>query len=174
VNPCRAVALILLLSNPVWSQSATGGYPQPEEYPAMEIFHGKPVPPRITRPADRLFRTMIRQGGAKGPNFAGHYTIAAWGCGSGCISIAVIDAKDGKLYSSPFRTLGWGMPLLKYEGKFVPYEEGFTPLAYRLDSRLLTVRGCPEDSDCASYFYEWTGSTFKLIRRAAAVPAPRH
>jgi hypothetical protein len=40
-------------------------------------------------------------------------------------------------------------------------EENYDPLEYKLNSRLLVVRGRPEDRNCASY--EWTGSTFKLI-----------
>jgi hypothetical protein len=44
-------------------------------------------------------------------------------------------------------------------------EDGFQPVAYKLTSRLLMVRGCPEEENCGSYFYEWTGSRFKLIRK---------
>src|SRR5208282_3369622 len=126
--------------------------------------HGKPAPPKLIRPEDRLFRTRIREGASKGPNFAGHYTIAEWGCGSGCISIALVDAADGTVFKVPFDVLGWGMPLMEYEGRYAPNREGFAPLSYRLDSRLLIVRGCPEDQNCASYFYEWKGPQFKLIR----------
>jgi hypothetical protein len=112
---------------------------------------------------------MIRQGASKGPNFAGHYTIAAWGCGSSCVSIALVDAKDGTIFNVPFSILGWGM-LLRYDGQNAPNRDGFEPLSYQVDSRLLIVRGCPEDDNCAAYFYEWTESQFKLIRKIVAVP----
>ena len=62
-------------------------------------FKGKPAPPKLVSPVDRLFRTMIRQGASKGPNFAGHYTIAEWGCGSSCVSIALMDAKDDTIFN---------------------------------------------------------------------------
>ena len=58
-----------------------------EDYPVTAIFKGTPALPKL-RLGDRLFRTRIRKGAAKGPNFAGHYTIADWGCGTRCVSIA--------------------------------------------------------------------------------------
>lgn len=132
--------------------------PRFEDYPATEIFKGSPAAPKLRRPGDRLFRTKIREGAAKGPNFAGHFTIADWGCGAGCVSIAIVDAKDGTIYRAPFTALTWGMAFIKGE-----------PLAYKLDSRLLIARGCPEEENCGSYFYEWTGTRFKLIRKVAQV-----
>jgi hypothetical protein len=136
--------------------------PRFEDYPVTAIFKGTPALPKLRRPGDRLFRTRIREGAAKGPNFAGHYTIADWGCGMGCVSIAIVDASDGRIYDAPFTALAWGMPLMKHEGEFQPVD-------YKLNSRLLIVRGCPEEENCGSYFYEWTGSRFKLIRKVAAL-----
>jgi hypothetical protein len=145
--------------------------PRFEDYPSGEIFNGKPAPPNLARPGDRLFRTKIREGIAKGPNFAGHYSIADWGCGTSCVSIAVVDAKTGNSYSGPFGILGYG-EALKYADTS---ENKFQPLSYNINSRLLIVRGCPEDvdKDCASYFWEWRESAFRLIRKIAAVPIQR-
>jgi len=138
-----------------------------EQFRVDETFTGQPTPPKITG-QNRSYRTRIREGAAKSPNFAGHYTIATWGCGTSCISIAIVDAKDGSVYDGPFSFLGFGMPL-KYEGRYSATSDNFEPLSYRIDSRLLIVRGCPEDENCASYFYEWTDSRFKLIRKLPAV-----
>jgi hypothetical protein len=139
-----------------------------EQFPAGEIFKGAPARPVLKTAGQRQFRTVIREAAGKGANFAGHYTIAQWGCGAGCISIALIDAKKGTVYDGPFAVLGWGWPQFKYEGKYSANDEGFEPLSFRIDSRLLIVRGCPEDTDCGSYFYEWTGSSLKLIRKVPA------
>jgi len=152
---------------------ATLGHAQKETLPAFEQFNvaetfkGKPATPKIIR-NHRSYRTQIREGAAKGPNFAGHYTIAEWGCGSSCVSIAIIDAKDGSVYDGPFNVLSFASPL-KYEGKYSSTGEGFEPLSYRINSRLLVVRGCPQEENCASYFYEWADSRFKLIRKIPAV-----
>src|SRR5258706_4769283 len=78
-----------------------------DQYGVAEIFTAKPAPPKITG-SHRSYRTRIREGAEKGPNFAGHYTIATWGCGSSCVSIAIIDAKDGGVHDGPFSFLGFG------------------------------------------------------------------
>ncbi len=162
-----AVGTILVVAGAFPQGSAL---PRFEDYPVKEIFKGTPAAPKLVRPADKQFRTKIREGAAKGPNFAGHFTIAEWGCGSGCLSLAVVDAKDGSVGEAPFTHFAWGAPVMKYEGKYDSSREGFEPLGYKLNSRLLTVRGCPEEENCGSYFYEWTGSQFKLSRKVAAVP----
>ncbi len=93
---CRATLICALMASG-WAQTR---FPSFEEYRVKEVFNGTPAPPQLVHPIDRLFRTRIRQSAAKGPNFAGSYTIAEWGCGSGCISAAVVDARDGTVYCS--------------------------------------------------------------------------
>jgi hypothetical protein len=160
------LAVLLLLFTTV-SHAQKKALPAFDQFGVDEIFKDKPAPPKITG-SHQWFRTMIRRAAAKGPNFAGHYTIATWGCGTGCVSMAIIDAKDGSVYDGPFNDLGWGISL-KYEGRYSSMSNSFEPLSYRIDSRLLIVRGCPEDENCASYFYEWVDSRFKLLRKIPAV-----
>jgi len=162
----RLLILFFALTVAPWAQRTTVSFPKFEDYPVTEVFRGAPAPPKLLRPGDRAFRTKIREGAANGPNFAGSYTIASWGCGSSCVSIAVVDARTGDVYSGPFDILGWGVAL-KYAG--VP-EDRYEPLSYELGSRLFMVRGCPEDGNCGSYFYEWEAPRFKLIGRVAATP----
>src|SRR5215472_4297169 len=76
-----------------------------EDYAASADFKGKPAAPILATKGDRMFRTQIRDAARKGPNFAGHYTIAEWGCGSGCVSLAVVDAVSGKVFAAPFKNL---------------------------------------------------------------------
>lgn len=70
------------------AQTKTETTPLPtfEQFAVTESFTGPPAKPILNTPGDRFFRTMIRKGAAKGPNFAGHHTIAVWGCGTSCIS----------------------------------------------------------------------------------------
>ena len=123
-----------------------------DKYPAAEKFTGKPATPAITTRFQRLYRTMIREAAAKGPNFAGHFTIAQWGCGAGCVSIAIVDEKTGHVRDGPFRALA------------LKATDSPEPLEFQIDSRLLIVHGCPEEKNCADYYYEWTGTMFKLLR----------
>jgi hypothetical protein len=164
-----AMPLALAMAVAARSQDTGSRIPRFEDYPLSEIFNEKPSPPKLLRPGERLFRTRIREGAAKGPNFAGHYSIAEWGCGSSCVSIAVVDAKTGHVYWGPFAILGYG-GVLKYADVS---QDDYQPLSYKLNSRLFVVRGCPEDENCASYFYEWRRSTFRLLRKVPAVPIPR-
>jgi len=154
---------------PLLAVAAFGQAPVPafDQYRVAEVFSGKPAAPVLKTANDRMFRSRIREGAAKGPNFAGHYAIADWGCGAGCVSLAVVDSKDGTVYRGPFETLGWAM--YKYEDKYKANDDGFVPLTFRTDSRLLIARGCPNDKDCGSYFYEWTGTGFKLLRKIPGV-----
>jgi hypothetical protein len=79
-----------------------------------------------------------------------------------------VDAITGAVYPGPFRNLGW--ELRKYEGRIASNDDNFEQLAYRLDSRLLIARGCPEEANCASYSWEWTGTKFKLLRTVPSTP----
>lgn len=49
----------------------------------------------------REFETAITESvfSSPGPNFAGHYTVASWSCGSTCHSHAVVDNNTGEIVS---------------------------------------------------------------------------
>ncbi len=152
--------------------------PSFDEYrvPPSTIFKGVPAAPQFKAPGQRMFRTVIREATKKGSNFAGHYTIADWGCGTSCEAVAVIDAETGAVYDGPFGQLP---KAVLYYGENLRYDRDargsyiYDDLSYRLNSRLLIARGCPNFKDCAAYFYEWTGSQFKLLRKIPATPEPR-
>jgi len=38
----------------------------------------------LSSPEWREYRTMLRKGAKKGPNFASHFTVVQWGCGTQC------------------------------------------------------------------------------------------
>lgn len=138
--------------------------PQFQDYPSNDLLLRRPAPARIVTEGQRLFRTMIRRGAAEGPNFAGHFTIATWGCGSSCFSLVIVDAKTGQVYNSPFGIVGWA------PGKYPDVsDDDFQMLSFQWNSRLLIVRGCPEDKDCGSYYYEWNAPTLKLLKKVAAI-----
>lgn len=168
---CAATIIaVLVLTASAFAQTAL---PKFEDYPASEAFHGKPAAPRLVRQKDRLYRTSIRQGAAAGPNFAGHLTVVSWGCGSGCRGLAIIDASTGEIYEPPFSVLTWGL-FEHYDGNQTPSGPTFEPLAHRLDSNLLVVRGCPEEKNCATLYYVWDGKKLNLERKnLAAEPKKR-
>lgn len=48
-------------------------------------------------PQAREFRTVLSEALLGGVNFAGHYTVATWGCGTSCQNHAVLDARTGRI-----------------------------------------------------------------------------
>jgi hypothetical protein len=135
---------------PAWALKFT-------DFAVLESFHSKPAKPILTSRAQRTFRSAITRATAKGPNFAGHYTVAEWGCGSGCMSIAIVDAASGKVFPGPFKILS--MPLAEGEGG-----HDYQGAVYQLKSRLFIADGCPEEAKCGTYYYEWNQDKFKQLR----------
>ena len=94
-------------------ENARPRLPRFEDYGVTEIFNGQPVPPLIEISVERMYRTRIRDGVTKGwgvhrdgkeqagPNFAGHYFVIQWGCGTSCLMMVIVDALTGKIYYLP-------------------------------------------------------------------------
>jgi len=160
-------------SPPPDQASGENSLPRFEDYPAFEKLTGKPVAPIITSPRARLYRTEIRGDVQEGPNFAGRYTVARWGCSSTCVGFAIVDARTGAVVFHP--------KVLQIAQ--VPYQAE-NVIQFRPDSRLLIIAGeiLPLDPDEATaphgvgkFYYEWTGNRFTLvgtatIRREAGAP----
>ncbi len=128
-----------------------------EDYAVKQVFEGTPAKPIIVKKEHRDFRTAITEAAEKGPNFAGQYTIAQWDCGSSCVSMAVVDEATGKVFPAPFKTLT--TPFVDGENA-----HAFKGLVFELKSRLLIADGCPEDTQCATYYLEWKDNGFKELR----------
>jgi hypothetical protein len=168
----RARTLLLLLPLTMFVPAAAAGVtPQFEEYAVSEQSGASPVPVVLRgNPEARRFRTVLRKGATKGPNFAGHFTIVSWGCGTNCQSIAIVDSKTGVVRFAPF-------------GSEIGQE-------FRLDSRLLVVNpacvvaeyladygGCPPsplNMWLTSRYFEWTGEQFRHITDIPACPEPEN
>jgi hypothetical protein len=113
-------------------------------------------------PGASTFRTRLRDGLRRGVNFAGHYVLVGWGCGTGCVSGAIIDARNGRVHF-PKEFNAFGVAYTNDE-----YNE---PLEYRKNSRLLILNGVPgtandddPEGESGTYFYEWRNDRFRLIR----------
>ena len=82
--------------------ASASGPPRFEDYPVTDIFRGEAAAPVLATKDARMFRTELRRQASMGPNFAGHFTLARWGCGAGCTTVAVIDAISGHVWFAPF------------------------------------------------------------------------
>ena len=98
-------------------------HPHFRDYPVTSIFKGKSSKVIFgNNPNAKHFRTVIRDGVAKGVNFAGQYILVYWGCGTSCQEFVIVNSKNGLIYDPPGRK---GMASYGFE--------------YQVDSNLLIV-----------------------------------
>ncbi len=77
-----------------------------EDYP-VKVYKGKLAPPDFSsNPNAKRFITRIKEGCEDGINFAGHYTLISWGCGSPCQSGVVVNRKNGRIFDGVDSTFG--------------------------------------------------------------------
>ena len=121
-----------------------------EKYPA-KIYNGKQAPLKL---GDwNSFRTRLKAAHKDGDiNFAGNYIVTTWGCGTSCVSGAMIDKRTGKVYDIPLGETG-----SPYEIGAECFADGAElddneRLAFYPNSRLFISRGCEGEK-----FNETTG-----------------
>ena len=140
--------------------------PRFEQYPVRGIYAGPLARPDVrSSTRSRIFRTMIREGAKSGINFAGHYTIVSWGCGSGCQGLAVVDAVSGKVHH-PANLLAVDNNNVNFDELAKDDEE---LVRFRPDSRLLIIIGGINEEPARrgiSYFV-WKNDRLKRIRFVA-------
>lgn len=170
-------ALFLATSAPLFGGNGQSVVSQRfEDYLVSSVYHGAVKPPDFGN-SDRFEGTDLRCFGgdpadfaSEQVNFAGHFVMGSCTCGSGCHYLFMWDAVSGKFYQrlspgvigvGPYTRHGAQPPGIIYRGE-----------QYQLNSSLLIVEGCVEDTcDCARRYYKWTGSQFKLIlRRPVLMP----
>jgi len=140
------------------------GTPKPrpkfEDYPVKEIYRGAPATPQLSK-NQRYFRTRIREGAKSNVEFAGHYTIPRWGCGTGCSAIAIVDSITGQVYDVPFSIVD--LPGLWLESHD---STSYNRIEFHPNSQLMKIDACPNEKDCGFYDYIMVdGKGLKLIRK---------
>lgn len=122
-----------------------------EQFPSGSIYKGKTRLPDFSG-RDREFagyRTRIRDGLTAGSNFAGHYSVIQYGCGTGCIGAYVADNQTGKVYDLFPRD---------------EVERIYLNLAFRTDSRLIIAQWVNYDSKkCNLEYYAWEKNGPKIV-----------
>lgn len=106
---------------------------------------GRSVLKLITR-SERMFRTNLSNAAKEPPDFAGHYRIAYWGCGSNCSAGTMVDLKTGDIFPLPLAKpggTGWNKCIM-CTARFEGADDEFHP-----DSRLMIVR--------------WEGNRFRQL-----------
>ena len=150
----RTTFLFLLFGCNSHLSVARNGIPQFKDYPVKAIYRGKNAPLLLTRDA-RTFKTRLREALKGKPNFAGHFIVTTWGCGTGCQVGAVIDARTGKVFWFPFPV-----------GQNYEVDEDFRPVEFRLNSQLIIFSGFRVDTDeeAGARFYKFENGRFKFLK----------
>jgi len=136
-----------------------------QTYPAKkEQINTIPRLDLTSNPIARTFRTVLRNQMAEGPNYAGHYRLAFWGCGSSCLMFAVVNLQNGKVITQEHIKSVDGV-LLAADDFLSATESEVWAFRYKADSSLLVVLGAPDEDDSkkGAYYFVLKGETLRLI-----------
>ena len=129
----------------------------------------------------RMFRTNLRNAAKEGVNFAGHYILTGWGCGTNCSQWAIIDARSGQVFF-PKEFEGIGSGFCDLPENAMPNDTPKTSedvdatLHSKPNSRMVVLTGFTgggldnQRAKCGNYFFEWTGTK---LRQLKLVPGKR-
>lgn len=158
-----SLLIILVLAGAIVARGQAA--PRFQDYPAP-VYKGKRAPVNLkSAQGASSFRTRLREGAEKGVNFAGRFTLVAWGCGTGCLMAGIIDARTGTVYF-PKELGGFGVWYFSDN----PNAEA---LEFKANSRLLVLSGFPatemnmDEPKTGLYYYEWTGARLRLVKFVA-------
>ncbi len=135
------------------------------DFPAAVVSIAKPAAVDLrSAQGARQFRTVLREGAADGPNFAGHYTIVGWGCGSSCLDWAIVDALNGQVFFSPDSRIVSAVHV-DVESGMPGTDTEYTALRFRRDSKVIAVLGAPNEDAAREgiTWYRWTGHSLQKL-----------
>jgi hypothetical protein len=161
-----ACAILWLLAS-ITPTSAAADIPKFRDF-AVDIYKGPVAAPNLSSNSQaKTYRTRLRDAAKGGVNFAGHYILASWGCGTSCASGAVIDARNGDVFFFPFFVCCWGN-----------VDDGFQPIEFRKNSTLIVFAGLRnEQGPMGAHFYDFKSGNFihlKTIETSADFGNDRH
>jgi len=110
--------------------------------------------PALDTPHARRYRTVLRQASSEPPNFAGHYRVVTWGCGTCCTEFAILDLTTGHSWFAPFYN-ACGYP----PGS----QESDAGLLYKVDSQLFIAIGARNEKVWGIDYYRWNGRSLELL-----------
>ncbi|MFL6257404.1 MAG: hypothetical protein ACJ74T_20560 [Pyrinomonadaceae bacterium] len=157
-----AVLCVCLGAAPSFAQDGTA--PDFKAY-AAPVFKGRAAALKLTTREARGYRTRLREGARRAINFAGHYKLHTWSCGTSCLQTAFIDAKTGNVFF-PAELNGF---IACYYGTEV-IEDLEQALKFEPGSRLIVMSGYPlsergkDEPKKGLYYYEWTGKELRLVK----------
>ena len=138
-----------------------------KDFPVAEQYRGPLHSPELdpADPPESLKNWSITVAATLPADFAGHYRVVKFSCGTECTAYVITDVISGRL-------------MVEGSADF-PYEVGPAQrpklprgLEYKLNSRLLVIHGCVPDAPCGSYYYVVDGDQLRLKTVVEFKPQP--
>lgn len=132
-----------------------------EDFPTRTAPPPRNAPLILTR-RDMQYRTRLRAAATERPNFAGHYVLVRWGCGTECLMGGAINTRTGRVTLLPFATCC-----------FSEAPEGTEDMiAFRADSALLVLIGIRDErrADVGAHYYRIEGHRLVHLRDVPFAP----
>ena len=121
----------------------------------VPVYQGILKEPDFTsNPEAKMFITRIKEGCKSGINFAGHYTLIYWGCGTACQSGVIVDRKTGVIYDGYMSSLG---SEFQKDSNFIIFN------ADDEDNNALIPMNINQNVQITLKF--WKGNAFKPVKR---------
>jgi hypothetical protein len=128
-----------------------------------ETYNFEQYPTRISRSAitkkpifitklAKQYKTVITAGIEKPVNFAGHYRVVTWGCGTDCRGFAIINKLTGLVYT---------LPKVEYVAGVMGNDE--ERLQFRENSELFIINGVINDETEGKFYYLFDKERLKLL-----------
>jgi hypothetical protein len=127
-----------------------------EQYPAKFEETNTSKKPILSTKVTKRYKTVITQASTLPANFAGHYRVATWGCGTDCRGFAIINKHTGATYTLPGVDYIAGVP-----------GNDEDRLQYKENSRLFIITGLLNDETEGKFYYLWEGERLKLISKSS-------
>ncbi|MBU3069071.1 hypothetical protein KOI40_04515 [Aestuariicella sp. G3-2] len=145
--------LCLLLALPIFLSEASEQAPSDSydfsDYPSQVSSMTLSQIDLNSHPSASNFRTRFKALQGRPANFAGHYILVYWGCGSGCQMFSIVDVETGQIFMDDDWSSSMGV-------------------CVRADSSLLIVNpGVSEPARMQSTYYHWDGEQLVLLREGS-------
>jgi hypothetical protein len=161
-----AFPLVCFFAASAWTQAPNSALPRFQDYAVAAAWHGPPASLKLTTSSERMFRTRLTDAAKEPPNFAGHFRVVYWGCGSNCSAGALVDLETGRVFPPPLAKpngVGWERWMdcpACYEG---------ADNEFHIDSRMMIVRCGLNYSERLqknvpdTYYFLWEGDHFRQL-----------
>lgn len=123
-----------------------------EQYPAIVVATSAIAKPILTTKLAKQYKTVITLAMSEPANFAGHYRVVTWGCGTDCRGFAILNKLSGVAYT---------LPGVKYVAGIMGNAE--ERLDFKGDSRLFVISGLVNDETEGKFYYLWERERLKLL-----------